>query len=139
MKRKATNFIQSLTKRQRQLGFVVFSVALLLGVIQFIPAQRSVGAYCKVYKQENAKLATATGNTYSVAVFSHSSSNPGDFTAAFNKLDRVAPDDIEQDVKNLKKIFETIERDPSQTMAASLSGISAESTVSKWTSERCGK
>jgi len=122
----------------------VVIIATLLGVIivvillfQFMKPERSVTSYCKVYKEEDAKLAKAQGDTYSVAVFSHSSNSPADFANALSKLEQVAPNDIQPDVKTLKQLFQKIDSDPSQNMSASLSGLGAESSVKDWTSQNC--
>ncbi len=117
---------------------VILMITLAVVTILFMRPQRSATAYCEVYKTENTKLANAKGDAYSVAVFSRRSSSARDFAEAFARLDKVAPSDIEPDVKILKSVFEKIEKDPSQALSASLSGISAESSVKKWTSDNCG-
>jgi len=117
---------------------LVILVIALAAVIFFMWPHRSVTAYCKVYQSESSKLANAKGDTYSVAIFSHRSSNAADFAGAFTRLDKVAPSEIEPDVRILKSVFDKIEKDPSQTLSASLSGISAESSVKKWTDSHCG-
>ena len=98
---------------------------------------RSVGAFCSVYKQENARIAKSSGDTYSVHPFTHDSNNPHDFAVAFRNLDEVAPKEIEPDVKTLKLLFEKIDKDPSQAFSASMSGLGAESNVSDWTTQNC--
>jgi hypothetical protein len=99
--------------------------------------ERSVDAFCSVYKQEDARLAKSSGDTYSLHPFTHDSNNPHDFVIALSNLDAVAPKEIEPDVKTLKLLFEKIDKDPSQAMSASLSGLGAESNVSDWTTQRC--
>ncbi len=121
----------------RLASVALLAIFVLVAVILLMP-KRSVVAYCKVYQSESSKLANAKGDTYSVAVFSHRSSNAGDFAGAFTRLDKVAPNEIEPDVKILKSVFDKIEKDPSQALSASLSGISAESSVKKWTADHCG-
>ncbi len=140
MDEKKTTRLKRFDHKKR--NFVI--IATLLGVIivvillfQFMKPERSVASYCKVYKEEDAKLAKAQGDTYSVAVFSHSSNNPADFANAFSKLEQVAPNDIQSDVKTLKQLFQKIDGDPSQNMSASLSGLGAESSVKDWTSQNC--
>lgn len=117
---------------------VVVALVVLLVAIQLTLPERSVVAYCKVYKEENAKLANAQGDTYGVAVFSHKSSDPGDFVAAFSRLEKVAPDNIQSDIKSLRQLFEKIDSDPAQALGASIGGISAESQLKIWTESRCG-
>lgn len=116
---------------------MVAALIVLLIAVKLTPPERSVAAYCKVYKEENAKLANAQGDTYGVAVFSHKSSDPGDFVAAFSKLEAVAPDDIRSDAKSLRQLFEKIDSDSSQALSTSLSGLAAEANVKSWTNRYC--
>lgn len=128
----------SISKRRALIIYVGAAVAIIVPLmLTMTRPERSVEAFCKVYSEENARLATAHGDSYAVAVFDHKSSNPGDFAKAFSKLERVAPDEIRPDVKTLRQIFERIERDPSQALSASLSGITAEASVENWGKERC--
>lgn len=126
-------------KKRNTIGLGTLLIVIILAILslQLIKPERSVASYCKVYKEEDAKLAKAQGDTYSVAVFSHSSSSPADFANAFSKLEQVAPNDIQPDVKTLKQLFQKINSDPSQNMSASLSGLDAESNVKDWTNQNC--
>lgn len=99
--------------------------------------ERSVDAFCKAYKQEDARLAKSSGDTYSLHPFTHDSNNPHDFVVALSSLDEAAPKEIEPDVKTLKLLFEKIDKDPSQAFSASMSGLSAESNLSDWTARQC--
>lgn len=140
MDKKETTRVENLGSKKRT---VIITVTLLAAVLvailffQFMKPERSVASYCKVYKEENAKLANAQGDTYAVAVFSHKSSNPADFANAFSKLEQVAPNDIQPDVRTLKQLFQKIDSDPSQSMSASLSGLGSESNVKDWTEANC--
>jgi len=129
--------VQTTIKPTIALAAAVLLVAV--GLYMLFRPHRSVVAYCQVYHQENQKLEQAQGNTYSVEVFSHGSNNAKDFVSAFTALDRVAPSDIEPDVRSLKLVFQKINYDPSQTLTASLSGIGAETSVRNWTDSHCGK
>lgn len=115
----------------------LFMIVLLIVVFRMSSPTRSVAAYCKVYKAENATLANAKGDTYAVRVFSHKSSDPNDFAKAFSELERVAPDDIRPDVKTLQKLFTKLRADPSQAISVGLSGIPAETSVKNWTDAHC--
>ena len=140
MDKKKTTRVKALDPKKRNTVLIVtlLIVALILVLVfQLMKPERSVASYCKVYKEENAKLAKAQGDTYAVAVFSHKSSNPADFANAFSKLEQVAPDNIQPDVKTLKQLFQKIDDDPSQGMSASLSGLGAESSVKDWTEANC--
>ena len=137
---EAKHFKHNLSKKRAAI-FVGSGVLLLLIVVFVImsllrPA-RSVAAFCSVYKEQDAILAKSSGSTYSVHPFTHSSSNPHDFVVAFDKLEAVAPAQIEPDVKTLKQIFEKIDQDPSQALSASMSGLGAESNVQNWTAQNC--
>lgn len=140
MDKKETARVKSLDPKKRNIVIVASLLVVALVIIllsQFLKPERSVASYCKVYKEEDAKLANAQGDTYAVAVFSHKSSNPTDFANAFGKLEQVAPNDIQLDVKTLKQLFQKIDSDPSQSMSASLSGLGAESSVKDWTDSHC--
>ena len=137
MKVNTAKFLQRVTARHRYIGVLVIGSVLLVILILFIPPHRSVAAYCKVYNEAEVKLANAQGSTYSVAIFKHRSSNAHDFALALGKLDRVAPSDIEPDIKTLKNVFESIDSDSAQTLGASLSGLGAESRVKEWTTTNC--
>ena len=119
------------------IGGGVLLLVLIIVVVSLSRPTRSVAAFCSTYKQEDAILAKGYGDTYSVHPFTHSSNNPHDFVVALGKLDAVAPRQIEPDVKTLKQIFVTIDKDPSQALSASMSGYGAEDDVQNWTSQHC--
>ena len=140
MDKKEISAFKNLGSRKRNIIIVatLLVVAVLIALLfQIVKPDRSIASYCKVYKEEAAKLDKAQGDTYSVAVFYHSSNNPADFANAFNRLEQVAPNDIQTDVKTLKQLFQKIDSDPSQNMSASLSGLGAESNVKDWTDQNC--
>lgn len=118
-------------------GVALLIVVILFAAIASSRPTRSVAAFCSTYKQEDARLAKSYGDTYSLHPFTHDSSNPHDFVVALDNLDAVAPKEIEPDVKTLKQLFEKIDKDPSQALSASLSGLGAESNVSDWTTQHC--
>jgi hypothetical protein len=118
---------------------VIIAIVIItaLFVLKPFSEPRSVASYCKVYEQQNDKLASAQGDSYSVKVFTHSTSDPGNYADAFSALNNVAPKDIQPDVESLQKLFQSIKDDPSKGMSASLSGLSAEDNVTQWTKDRC--
>jgi hypothetical protein len=118
-------------------GVFLLVFILMLVIVASSRPTRSVTAFCSTYKQEDARLAKSSGDTYSLHPFKHDSNNPHDFVIALSNLDAVAPKEIEPDVKTLKLLFEKIDKDPSQAMSASLSGLGAESNVSDWTTQHC--
>ncbi len=129
--------LKALSYRQRIVAGALIAVVLALLVTHLIPPERSVAAYCKVYKAENAKLPHVGADKYNAAMFTSSSGNPRNFAVAFGKLEQVSPDDIKYNVKTLQVVFDNIDSDPSQTLSASLSGIGAESNVKDWTASHC--
>lgn len=119
------------------IGALLLIIILIFVIIASTNPTRSVTSFCNTYKKEDARLAKSSGDTYSLHPFTHDSSNPHDFVVALSNLDAVAPKEIEPDVKTLKLLFEKIDKDPSQAISASLSGLGAESSVSDWTTQHC--
>lgn len=118
---------------------LVIVLAILL-IAKLMQPERSVSAYCKVYKQQAAKLGNAGGNAnlYSTSVFPNASSNDaGYFIPTFDKLDAVAPKEIEPQVKAMRDIFAKMQSDPDQTVSLALNGLPAEQTVTQWTQQHC--
>jgi hypothetical protein len=140
---KAASKMPKVALNQKQRTLVIAALGLIIITVIFgllNKPERSVASYCKVFKQENAKLpkpSNSTGNAYGVAGLVSSSSNPHSFAQAFSKLEKVAPENIRHDVGTLKAVFEKIDSDPSQELTAGISGLSAESNVKKWTSDNC--
>lgn len=130
---------QDFDKKKIAIIAVAIVVVVVLASVFIGKPERSVAAFCKVQKEENARLEQANGETYAVKVFSHRTSDPGDFAQAFDRLERVSPDDIQPDVKTLKQIFEKMDQDPSQALGAALSGVGAESSVVKWIESHCSE
>ena len=132
--------LKSSATNQRTIMIVIIA-AIIVGIVAIFlllgQPERSVTAYCKVYTEEKARLAKLPGNTYPSGVFNDELSDAGEFAQAFGKLERVAPDEIKSDVKNLQGIYKKMADDPSQAIAASLSGAGAEKSVKKWTTEHC--
>ena len=111
--------------------------ALVSIFIIFGQPERSVASYCKVYQEEEARLAKLPGDTYPSGVFQDELSDAGAFADAFSKLEKVAPDEIRPDVKSLQGVYKKMADDPSQAIAASLSGAGAEDSVKEWTGDHC--
>lgn len=116
-------------------SFAAFATAILLA--SNISSQRSVASYCSVYYEENSKLASSQGDTYGVSVFTHKSADAADFASAFGRLEKVAPEDISDDVSSLRSIFIDIDKDPSRALQVSLAGMPAQESVRKWTTDHC--
>lgn len=137
MQKKALERLKKLSPRQR-IGSVVLAVVVIaLLIVQLRPPERSVEAYCKVYKEENAQFPHEGGDKYEAGIFKSSSNNLHDFAAAYGRLERVAPDDIRYDVKALKAVLDKMDKDPSQSFGAGLSGIGPQMRVQDWTKDHC--
>jgi hypothetical protein len=120
-------------------GIVILAVVLLVLLItQLVAPKRSVTAYCQTYTEEKARLAKLPGSTWPSGVFNDAISDAGEFATSFGRLEKVAPDEIAPDVKTLQGVYQKIHDDPSQAIAASLSGASADTSVKKWTGDHCG-
>jgi len=138
MLKKLLAWMKKLKPEQRAIGV---AVAIALMVVLFIiinnTPERSVAAYCKAYSQQKTRLAQLPGSTYSSAVFNEDLSDAGEFATAFGRLEKVAPTDISPDVASLGAIYQTMHDNPAQAIVASLSGVSAENSVTQWTQAHC--
>lgn len=126
-------------KRKIVIAAVVLVIFVLIFLITqfFSGPQRSISAYCQTYKEEKARLAKLPGDTWPTGVFNDELNDAGEVATAFGRLEKVAPNEIRPDVATLQSIYHKIDSDPSQAISASLSGISAESSVKEWTNEHC--
>jgi hypothetical protein len=133
VKQKVINFLHKLTIRQRMVGVGVIAIVLIIVVIQLIQPPRSVAAFCKVYKQENAKLTKA----YGAAAYTQGFSNPSLYAKVYTKLDNVAPRDIEPDVRAMKKAFQSINQNPANEFGAGFGALAPSVSVEHWTDSNC--
>jgi hypothetical protein len=102
-------------------------VAVIFGVVVlFWPPQRSTAAYCKIWSEGSKKLQSRD-----------SVSHADEYAAFYAKLERVSPDDIRGDVRVQKLVYQKMATDPTQSLSASLSGISANSNVNEWSQSHC--
>lgn len=120
------------------IALVLIALALLITVLLINKSpKRSISAYCSEYKTQKSIIAKSGGETYSSAVFNESSSDTDVFVTAYGKLAKVVPSDVQRDVETLDSVYRKIADDPTQAMSASLSGLSAEDSVAKWTKSHC--
>lgn len=120
------------------IGVVILAVVMLVLLISQLTApKRSVTAYCQTYKEEKTRLAKLPGSTWPSGVFNDAISDAGEFAVSFDRLEKVAPDEIAPDVKTLQGVYQKIHDDPSQAISASLSGTGAETSVKNWTGQHC--
>jgi len=140
MNKKIQDKARSLKPKQRAVAMAAaVLIAVLIALLIARPmTERSVAAYCQVYKEEKTRLATFPGNTWPSGVFNDALSDAGEFVTSFDRLEKVAPDDIKNDVETLRQLYQKMKDDPSSAIAASLSGAGAESSVKEWTKSHCG-
>jgi len=128
-------------KKTNKLNWIIATVILIsLAMIlanHFTHPTRSIEAYCSTYKQEKNRLAPYPGSTYSSLVFDKNLNDVGQFVTSFERLEKVAPDEISPAITNLKSVYKTMQNDPSKTLEAGLSGVSAENNTLTWTAEHC--
>lgn len=117
---------------------LVFSVVIPVGLLVILlrPPARSVSAFCSELQTQNNNL-TKNGKTYNLGPVESSNDNMHDFATAYEKLDQVAPNDIEPSVNVLKKTAEKIDNDPTQSLSAGLSALGASDNVQSWVSSHC--
>lgn len=127
---------RSVKSHKRRL-LIASPILILLLVLLFSGADHPVQSFCSVYAEEDIRLASLPGDTYPSGVFNENVSDAGEFAKSFARLEEVAPQEIESDVTSLKRIYETIHKDPAQTISAGLSGVQAEEAVVKWIDLNC--
>lgn len=153
-------FIAGLSLLQRiGIGSVVV-VVLVTGIYHFTQPERSVANYCNTFQTEGDKLhqqwaleskqaSNAGGLGGIIGNLGIVASAPNDIANFFDKLDKVAPDDIEPDIATLRDAYKK-DSDVATNMAGgnilgglaqgfmlSLSSKSAEDHVNTYTSTNC--
>lgn len=106
-------------------------------VTQAMTPKRSVAAYCKVYKEEKARLAKLPGDTYPSLLFDHPLSDAGEFATSLDRLEKVAPEDIRSDIGTLKSLYQKLDHDPSQMVSVSFAAESIDKDLNTWTTDHC--
>lgn len=125
-------------KRLLVISVTLVVLLIVLLVFNFSRPERSTASFCKEYNKQLAQLPATGGDGYKVTVFpKKTSSDPKVFKNTFSALADVAPKDIEPDVVALRKVFESIDKDPANAVNASLGGLSAESNVTKYVESNC--
>lgn len=117
--------------------------------------ERSVASYCRVWQEEGTKLrdrqiaAQRQGESGDIfAPITAAMAGPGDLAAVFDKLDKVAPDEIEPDVRRyrdaLQEVADSIKGgnlldilQKQMTIAAQTKGV--EDRINTWTITNCAK
>lgn len=131
------------TKPSRKVvvGILAALVVLVVSVSisQLTAPKRSVAEYCKVYKQEKARLAKLPGDTYPSLLFDHPLSDAGEFMTSLDKIEEVAPVEVEPEVHTLKALYQKLHDDPSQMTSVSFAAEPVDTNMSKWTTGHCLK
>lgn len=120
------------------LALVIF-IALSLLVIFDRNQERSAAYFCGELISGDTQLASKNGDTYRYTFLENGSSDISDLVEVMKDLENSAPDEIREDVKTLREIAETIEKDPSQAAAAGLSGIAQEDNVQNYINQNCSQ
>lgn len=105
-------------------GILVLAVSIAI-VIAFLMIQpeRSIANFCNVAKQEKATL---TGDvSYEKRL------------DAYKQLESVSPDSIKPDITTIRKGYEEIVRNPSNTLAAGLGMSGAENRRTAYINSNC--
>jgi uncharacterized membrane protein YbaN (DUF454 family) len=114
-----------LTKR----NIIALAVAGLILVVVIIAAfllmqpERSVASFCRVAKEQ--KVALTSNVSYDKQV------------EAYKKLEAVSPDDIRSDITAIRKAYEQIVQNPSNTISAGLGVSGAENRRTDYIAKNC--
>jgi type 1 glutamine amidotransferase len=116
---------QSLTKRNISLLVIVAFMIVAIIIAAFISMQpeRSVASFCRVAKEQ--KVALTSNVSYDKQV------------EAYKKLEAVSPDDIRSDITAIRKAYEQIVQNPSNTISAGLGVAGAENRRTDYIAKNC--
>lgn len=102
---------------------VLVLVAIIIVAFLFMRLERSVASFCSVAKE---KRSTLTGDV-----------NYDKRLDAYRKLEAVSPDDIQSDITTIRKGYESIIQDPSNTVSAGLGMSGAENRRTDYITKNC--
>jgi hypothetical protein len=140
MYKKLLAKLKALNPKQRAIAaasILIIAVLVVLAIVQLAAPKRSVAAYCKVYTQEKARISKLPGDTYPSLLFDHQLNDASQFVASLGRLEKVAPDDIKPNITTLKSLYQKLHDDPSQMVSISFAADPVDTSLSKWTSQRC--
>lgn len=116
---------QFLTKRNSILlacsGLVV--VILIIVVFLSIQPERSIANFCQVAKQQKTILTTDVSYDKRLE--------------AYKRLEAVSPDDIRSDITTIRKGYESIVQNPSNTVSAGMGMSGAENRRTDYINKNC--
>jgi uncharacterized membrane protein YbaN (DUF454 family) len=126
MKKQHDTRSQQGYSRKRYMPIIVGGLVLLIVIVAaFLSMQpeRSVTSFCRVAKEQKSVL---TGNV-----------NYEKRLEAYRKLEAVSPDDIRSDITTIRKSYEAIVQDPSNTISAGLGASGAENRFTDYVTKNC--
>jgi hypothetical protein len=98
-------------------------VFLIVAVFLLMQPERSVASFCSVAKEQ--KVALTSSVSYDKQV------------EAYKKLEAVSPDDIRSDITAIRKAYEQIVQNPSNTISAGLGVAGAENRRTDYITKNC--
>ena len=101
----------------------VFLVLIIIGLFFSMQPQRTVANFCSIAKEEKPVL---TGNV-----------NYQQRLDAYKKLEAVSPDAIQPDITTIRKGYEDIVNNPSNTLSAGLGMSGAENRRTAYITANC--
>jgi lipopolysaccharide export LptBFGC system permease protein LptF len=119
------NSVKAIFRRPVFIAAALTIALIIIFIVVLLAPHPSAKAYCGIYNQENAKITNQT--------------TPKEMSAIYGKLEHVAPSEVKNDTTTLRKIYQKIDSDPSQSFTASLSGLSAETNIKDWVDRNCSK
>jgi len=122
-----THINLSFFANRKRLKLIVIAIVLLLavmmGMFYFVQPERSVASFCRAAKIEKPVL---TGDvSYDKQVES------------YKKLEAVAPEDIHSDITTIRKGYEDIVNNPSNTLSAGFGVAGAENRRNAYLHAHC--
>ena len=112
--------------RKRYIPIIIGGLVLLIVIVAiFLSAQpeRSGASFCSVAKEEKSTLTGDVGYDRRLE--------------AYKKLEAVSPDDIRSDITTIRKGYESIVQNPSNTISAGLGMSGAENRRSDYITKNC--
>lgn len=106
------------------LAILILGITIIVMTINLTQPARSVANFCSVAKEQKSVLVTGNEN-YEKRL------------EAYKKLEAVSPEDIRSDIVTIRKGYESIIQNPSNTISAGLGMSSAENRRSDYITKNC--
>lgn len=101
-------------------GLLLLAIAIAFIAVNLAKPKRSVAAYCTMHAQEKTRLATLPGDSWPSGVFDDSVGDAGEIANSLGRLEKVAPKELSPSLTDLQKLYQKIDDDPSQAIAAAM-------------------